>query len=198
MLIGPADHLNRPRERVGSCPQDDSLGVRLLTVIVHVVTICDTEGLPVARLAAVRPGSATGHTPELASPRLVVDGSHLTPSTKGHPARTARGAWSAFPRRPATIQSPRTSVIARKRLFSMPWFSRSWRPFCPAGATVPCRDSSSASSAASSSAASSPTGLSVLQGYQGTAWRDSAEARIRGVSASGSAPPVRRGATGTV
>lgn len=44
----------------------------------------------------------------------------------------------------------------------------------------------------------SPTGLSMLQGYQGTAWRDSAEARIRGVSASGPAPPVRRGATGTV
>jgi hypothetical protein len=38
-------------------------------------------------------GSAPGHISELASPRLVV-GSHLTPSTKGHPARTVCGAWS--------------------------------------------------------------------------------------------------------
>ena|SRR3989442_1569148 len=52
---GPPTTRTGPRERVGSPPQVRLPGVRMLAVTVHGVTVCDTEGMPVARRSPERP-----------------------------------------------------------------------------------------------------------------------------------------------
>jgi antitoxin (DNA-binding transcriptional repressor) of toxin-antitoxin stability system len=53
----------------------------MLAVTVHGVTIRDTEGMPVARLAPERSGRVTRRASELASSGVVADEDPLTPST---------------------------------------------------------------------------------------------------------------------